>query len=100
MKFLGELWDVHLQPYPAGAILTDLIILASIAHRMGDVLVENVDDDEFIGRGIDRINSRYFDEAGNRASGLALEEIGLDGHAVANTLWKISAYLRRRADGE
>lgn len=61
---------------------------------------ENSDKDETIGRGIDRINARYFDEAGNRASGLCLEEIGLDGHGVANTLWRISAYLKRRADGD
>jgi hypothetical protein len=50
-----------------------------------------------IGQGFDRINARYFDEAGGRVSGLNLEEIGLDGHVVANTLWKISAYLKRRA---
>lgn len=60
--------------------------------------MENVGNDEDIGRGIDRINARYFDEAGDRVSGLVLEEIGLDGHAVANTLWKISAYLERRAN--
>lgn len=65
---------------------------------MGGVLLENVGNDEDIGRGIDRINARYFDEAGDRVSGLALEEIGLDGHAVANTLWKISAYLKGRAN--
>lgn len=50
-----------------------------------------------VGQGIDRINARYFDEAGNRASGLCLEEIGLSGHGVANTLWRISAYLKERA---
>jgi hypothetical protein len=61
---------------------------------------ENVDNDETVGQGIDRINSRFFDDAGNRASGLCLKEIGLDGHAVANTLWRISSYLKRRANGE
>lgn len=55
------------------------------------------DKDETVGQGIDRINARYFDEAGNRVSGLCLEEIGLDGHGVANTLWRISAYLKKRA---
>jgi len=60
--------------------------------------VENVDNDPDIGRGIDRINASFFNDAGNRASGLCLEEIGMDGHKVANTLWRISAYLRMRAD--
>jgi hypothetical protein len=59
---------------------------------------ENVDNDADIGRGFDRINASYFDEAGNRVSGLLLEEIGLSGHGVANTLWRISAYLRERAE--
>ncbi len=44
----------------------------------------------------DRINAQFFDEAGNRVSGLILDEIGEDGHAVANLLWKISAYLKER----
>ena len=60
--------------------------------------MENVDNDHDIGRGIDRINARYFDEAGNRVSGLILDEIGLDGHGVANMLWRISAYLAKRAE--
>lgn len=60
--------------------------------------MENPGNDEEIGNGIDRINAHYFDEAGNRASGLCLEAIGLDGHAIANQLWKISAYLRKRAE--
>ena len=55
------------------------------------------DKDDTVGQGIDRINARYFDEAGNRASGLCLEEIGLSGHGVANMLWRISAYLKERA---
>lgn len=59
---------------------------------------ENVDDDESVGRGIDRINARFFDDAGNRASGLCLEEIGMSGHQLANRLWRVSAYLRMRAD--
>jgi len=53
--------------------------------------------DETVAQGINRINAQFFDDAGNRASGLCLEEIGLDGHAVANTLWRISAYLKRKA---
>jgi hypothetical protein len=60
--------------------------------------MENVDNDDSIGRGFDRINASYFDEAGNRVSGLLLEEIGLSGHSVANTLWRISSYLRERAE--
>lgn len=62
--------------------------------------MENPDNDETIGQGIDRINARFFDEAGNRASGLCLEAIGESGHGVANLLWKISAYLERRANGD
>lgn len=31
MTFLRELLDEHLQPYPKAAILTDVIILLSIA---------------------------------------------------------------------
>jgi hypothetical protein len=54
-------------------------------------------EDESVAQGINRINARFFDDAGNRASGLCLEEIGLDGHGVANTLWRISALLKRRA---
>ena len=60
--------------------------------------MENVDNDPDIGRGIDRINATYFNEAGNRVSGLDLFEIGMDAHGVANTLWRISAYLRSRAE--
>ena len=40
------------------------------------------------------------DQAGNMASGLNLEEIGEDGQAVANKLWKIAAYLKRRSKGQ
>jgi len=49
-------------------------------------------------REFDRINSRFFDAAGDRVSGLDLEEIGMDGHAEANRLWKIAEYLRNRSD--
>lgn len=48
----------------------------------------------------DRIAARELDSAGSIVSGLILDEIGEDGHAVANLLWKISAYLHRRNDGE
>lgn len=44
----------------------------------------------------DRIAARLLESAGNTVSGLNLEEIGEDGHAVANRLWKIAAYLRKR----
>jgi hypothetical protein len=60
--------------------------------------MENVDNDRDIGRGIDRINARFFDEAGNRASGLILDEIGESGHGLANRLWRVSAYLNQRAE--
>lgn len=46
---------------------------------------------------MDSVNAKFFDQAGDRVSGLDLSEIGLDGHAVANTLWRISAYLAKRA---
>lgn len=44
----------------------------------------------------DRILAEQFDSAGDAASGLVLDEIGLDGHDVANLLWKVAAYLKRR----
>lgn len=44
----------------------------------------------------DKIVASMLDQAGNWVSGLNLEEIGEDGHAVAGRLWKISAYLRAR----
>jgi len=47
-------------------------------------------------RGFDGLAARRFDNVGNIASGLTLDEIGEDGHAVANKLWKIAAYLKRR----
>lgn len=40
--------------------------------------------------------ARELDSAGNTVSGLNLEAIGEDGHAVANLLWKISAHLKQR----
>lgn len=45
---------------------------------------------------MDRISARILDGAGNTVSGLDLSEIGEDGHAVANLLWKIAAYLKKR----
>jgi len=62
-----------------------------------DGVADKNDHKDTVAQGINRINARFFDDAGNRASGLCLEEIGLDGHAVANTLWRISALLKRRA---
>lgn len=48
----------------------------------------------------DKIAARQLDSAGNLVSGLNLDEIGEDGHQVANLLWKIAAYLRRRDPGD
>ena len=45
----------------------------------------------------DQILAEVFDRAGDCVSGLSLEAIDEDGHAVANKLWKISSYLKRRA---
>ncbi|MGH7239211.1 MAG: hypothetical protein ACREHG_03985 [Candidatus Saccharimonadales bacterium] len=64
------------------------------------MVMENPDNDETVGQGIDRINAAFFNDAGNRASGMVLDEIGMDGHAVANMLWRISAHLRRRAEAK
>jgi hypothetical protein len=45
----------------------------------------------------DKILAEVFDRCGNMVSGLALEPIGEDGHEVANLMWKISSYLKNRA---
>jgi hypothetical protein len=37
------------------------------------------------------------EQAANTVSGLELRDIGEDGHAVANRLWKIAAHMRARA---
>lgn len=47
-------------------------------------------------KSFDSINADFFDQAGNRVSGLDLSEIDLESHAVANMLWRISAYLKKR----
>ena len=47
----------------------------------------------------DMIIAGILDDAGDLVSGLALEEIGEDGHALANRLWKVAGHLRRRAGG-
>lgn len=47
-------------------------------------------------KSFDRINADQIESTANTISGLLLEEIGEDGHAVANKLWKIAAYLRKR----
>lgn len=49
---------------------------------------------------VDRIMAKHINNAGNIVSGLNLSEIGEDGHEVANLLWKISSYLKRRNDGK
>lgn len=36
------------------------------------------------------------DRAANAVGGLSLEDIGEDGHAIANRLWRVAAYLRNR----
>ena len=45
---------------------------------------------------MDRINAQHIEECGDRISGLDLSEIGEDGHGVANLLWRIAGYLKRR----
>jgi hypothetical protein len=45
----------------------------------------------------DKILAEVFDRTGNMVSGLNLDPIGEDGHQVANLLWKIGGYLKRRA---
>lgn len=44
----------------------------------------------------DHYAASYLESAGNTVSGLDLSEIDEDGHGVANLLWKIAAYLRKR----
>jgi hypothetical protein len=45
---------------------------------------------------LDKVVARILEDAGNTVSGLSLEEIGKDGHAVANELWGIAGYIRNR----
>jgi len=61
-----------------------------------DTPFDDSDNDPEIRKSADRIMAREFDHLGNWASGLCLEPIGEDGHAVANLLWKIAAYLEKR----
>lgn len=49
---------------------------------------------------IDKNVAEKMDSAANTVSGLSLEEIGLDGHVLANQLWRIAAYLRNRPHTE
>ena len=53
-----------------------------------------------IGRRVrtDRVIASIIEDAGDLVSGLDLTAIGEDGHLVANRLWKIAAYLRRRKE--
>jgi hypothetical protein len=44
----------------------------------------------------DKIMADALGHCGNIVSGLNLDAIGEDGHEVANLLWKISGYLKRR----
>lgn len=48
----------------------------------------------------DKLMADALNHAGNMVSGLDLEDIGEDGHAVADLLWKISGYLRHRRDDD
>lgn len=48
----------------------------------------------------DKLMADVMNHAGNMVSGLDLEDIGEDGHLVANLLWKISGYLRHRRDDD
>ena len=48
---------------------------------------------------LDHVLAGHIEQAGNMVSGLDLSAIGKDGHAVANLLWEIASYLRRR-DGQ
>jgi hypothetical protein len=48
----------------------------------------------------DKILAKVFEQCGNCASGLDLSAIDEDGHAIANKLWKIAAYLKRRAQAD
>lgn len=43
-----------------------------------------------------QVIASQLDSAANVVSGLALEDMGEDGHAVANKLWRIAAHLRNR----
>lgn len=45
---------------------------------------------------VNSVIARQLDSAANTVSGLALEEIGEDGHAIANRLWRIAAHVRNR----
>lgn len=48
----------------------------------------------------DKIMASALNQCGNLVSGLDLEEINEDGHAVASLLWKISGYIRHRRDDD
>jgi hypothetical protein len=44
-----------------------------------------------------QVIARQLESAANAVSGLALEDIGEDGHAIANRLWKIAAHLKNQS---
>jgi hypothetical protein len=44
----------------------------------------------------DKVMAGIIEDAGDIVSGLDLTAIGEDGHEVANLLWKIAVYLRKR----
>lgn len=52
--------------------------------------------DQVIRKRMDRLTAKILDSAANTVSGLELSEIGEDGYALANKLWRIAAYLRTR----
>lgn len=41
-----------------------------------------------------QVIARQLESAANAVSGLVLDDIGEDGHAIANRLWKIAAHLK------
>jgi hypothetical protein len=52
--------------------------------------------EQVVSKSFDRINASQIESTANTISGLILDEIGEDGHTVANKLWKIANYLRTR----
>jgi hypothetical protein len=44
----------------------------------------------------DKISASHIESTANLISGLDLTGMGKDGHAVANLLWAIAAFLRER----
>jgi hypothetical protein len=45
---------------------------------------------------LDKVVAEHLEDTGNMVSGLILDDIGVDGHEIANLLWRIAAHLRKR----